>query len=143
MVRSVRPFRWLGPILLVLGVLALAYGLIQGQGTLSLVLVFPVITATGGWTALGIVLVLAGFLVSFLAWTVPPPAMREGIAEPPAAGSPPAAPSRSRRWGGVVFLGPLPIVFGSDAKIARWMLLAAVALFAALIVLFLFALWGL
>lgn len=143
MVRDVRPFRWIGPILLILGVLALAYGLIQGQGTLSLVLVFPVITATGGWTALGIILVLAGFLVSFLAWTVPSPGMRETVTEPPATAPPPSARAPARRWGGVVFLGPLPIVFGSDAKIARWMLLAAVALFAALVILFLYALWGL
>lgn len=30
--------------------------------------------------------------------------------------------------GGVIFLGPIPIIFGSNRRIAKWMVLAALAL---------------
>lgn len=39
--------------------------------------------------------------------------------------------------GGVVFIGPVPIIFGSDRRIAKWMILAALALGAIMIALLL------
>ncbi len=147
MERIVRGLRWLGPVLFVLGIAAVAYGLSQGQGSLSLFLLFPVVTATGVWSAVGIVLILAGFIATF--FLLPP--FREGAPmspEPSMAESHPSestslAPQRGRRWGGVVFLGPIPIVFGSDAKIARWMLVVGLLLFVGLVLLTLFAFWRL
>ncbi len=129
--------RLLGPALVVAGVAALAWGFVQGEANLNLFLIFPVVTATGGWSALGILLMIAGVFAFFLSWPAavgPPPAA-------PAAPSPspppaePSTPSASRRWGGVVFLGPIPVVFGSDAKVAKWMLVVGVLLFIGLVVL--------
>ena len=114
----------------------MAIGFLQGQAGLSLFLIFPVVTATGGWSALGILLLIAGFLALFL--TLPAyeaealPAARPPAAGP--AGAPTGATSR-RRWGGVVFLGPIPVVFGSDAKVARWMLVVGLLLLVGLVVL--------
>ena len=56
-----------------------------------------------------------------------------GPAEAP-SGAPPE-PTRSRRWGGVLFLGPIPLVFGSDPQVTRMMLVLGVILFLALLVL--------
>jgi len=50
-------------------------------------------------------------------------------------GAPPA-----RRWGGVLFLGPIPVIFGSDPRMTRTMLLIGVVLFLALVVLTVLAL---
>ncbi len=139
-----RGLRWLGPVLLVVGIAALAVGMAQGQATLNLFLIFPVITATGGWSALGILLLIAGFFALVLTW----PAYALERMETAEAPSVPAAPSTSspatpaRRWGGVLFLGPFPVVFGSDARIAKWMLVAGFMLFAALVVLTVIVLWG-
>ncbi len=133
----VRLARLLGPALILSGVLALAWGYVQGEASLNLFLIFPVITATGGWSALGILLLIAGFFAFFLTW--PLAVSRNALmpaAPPPTA--PPGEPSHaapSRRWGGVVFLGPVPVVFGSDAKVAKWMILVGVLLFVGLLVL--------
>ncbi len=139
---AVRPVQLAGPALLVAGLASLAYGMVQGEATLSLFVIFPIITATGGWAILGIALLVAGFFVFFLTGfrptdTVAAPAVP---ATSPGAGT--GVPARSHRWGGVVFLGPFPVVFGSDAKVTRWMLVAGLVLFVALAVLTVIALWG-
>jgi len=78
---------------------------------------------------------VAGFAASFFA--LPFRAEPEAVV-PPTGPSPPAqapAATPSRRWGGVVFLGPIPIVFGSDARMTRTMLLLGIVLFLALLAL--------
>ena len=136
-----RAARYLGPALFIAGVVALAYALIQGEATLSLFLVFPIVTASGSWAFLGILLIVAGFAAFFFTWPswgeIPQESVSATAVAPPSTAT---AATPTRRWGGVVFLGPVPIVFGSDAKVAQWMLLAAVALFVALLVLTLIAL---
>ncbi len=141
---AVRPVRLLGPALLAAGAACLALGFAQGEAALSLFVIFPVITATGGWSALGIVLLIAGLFALVLTWPAmgtPEPLAAENLprAEPPAPSSPPAP---TRRWGGVVFLGPVPVVFGSDAKIAKWMIVVGVLLFIGLLVLTIISVWG-
>jgi uncharacterized protein (TIGR00304 family) len=144
---NVRPVRLLGPALLVLGIAVLVLAFLQGEASLALFIIFPVITATGGWAILGILLVVAGFFLSFLTWpgrsadsTLPEPSP----AAPPPGGTPASAsePSPHRRWGGVVFLGPVPIVFGSDQKVTLWMLILGVVLFVAFVVFTVIALRG-
>ncbi len=143
-----RAIRWLGPILLVAGIAALVVGFMENQVALNLFVIFPVITATGLWSGLGILLLIVGFLALFFTW----PAWVEEQVTPRATQAPPypvpptsepAGPgTSSRRWGGVVFLGPIPVVFGSDAKMAKWMIVAGFVLLAALVVLTVIAIWG-
>ncbi|MEM0363591.1 MAG: TIGR00304 family protein [Sulfolobaceae archaeon] len=38
--------------------------------------------------------------------------------------------------GGVIFIGPIPIIFGSSKNIAKWMIIAAIILFILMIVFF-------
>jgi uncharacterized protein (TIGR00304 family) len=136
----VRLVRLAGPGLFLAGLAALAMGFVQGEATLSLFLVFPVITATGAWSILGIVLMIAGFFVFFLTWSGP---IEAPVRAPPAAAAPPSVPTPGgRRWGGVLFLGPIPVVFGSDQKVARWMLVVGLLLFVGLVVLTVIALRG-
>lgn len=138
-----RLVRLLGPALLLAGIACLVVGYLRGEANLSLFVIFPVITATGGWSALGILLIIAGFfglVLTWPAWSVAEPLPPETA--PAVAASDASRPSSSRRWGGVVFLGPIPVVFGSDAKIARWMLLAGVLLFVGLVVLTVISIWG-
>ncbi len=141
-----RPIRLVGPALFVVGVGALVVAFLQNEATLSLFVIFPVVTATGGWAVLGILLMVAGFFLFFITWpmgaaSVSPPV--EAGVSPPAAGAPPiAAQGPQRRWGGVVFVGPLPVVFGSDQKVTQWMLILGVVLFVALVVFTVIALRG-
>src|SRR3990172_983782 len=120
MATTVRAIRFLGPGLLAAGIALLAAGFALGEATLSLVLIIPVITATGPWSFLGILITVAGFFTTFLFW----PARMADVPQPV-----------ERRWGGVVFLGPFPIVFGSDQRVTRLMLALGVVLFLALLAL--------
>ena len=131
----VRPIRLLGPALFVAGIAVVAVAIARGEATLLIVLVFPVVQATGGLGALGVLLLVAGFIASFFAL---PFRGEPEVVVPPTGPSPPAPPpaaTPSRRWGGVVFLGPIPIVFGSDARMTRTMLLLGIVLFLALLAL--------
>ena len=121
---------WVAPVLFAAGIASLAVALARGEATLSLVVIFPVITATGAWAVLGILLIVASFVFGFFALTRRIAAPTEG-AEVPGAGISRAA--SERRWGGVVFLGPLPIVFGSDARVTTAMLIVAIIVFAGLL----------
>ena len=130
-----RPIRFLGPVLFVAGIVVVVFASARGEANLLIVLVFPVVQATGGLGALGVLLLVAGFVASFFALP-----FRGGpeVVVPPTGPSPPAPPpaaTPSRRWGGVVFLGPIPIVFGSDARMTRTMLLLGIVLFLALLAL--------
>ncbi len=136
--------RFVGPASLLAGIACLVVGYLRGEASLNLFVIFPVVTATGGWSALGILLIIAGFFGSFLtwpSWTVSEPMPPGGQAPNVGSGGSPSA-SAGRRWGGVVFLGPVPVVFGSDAKFARWMILVGVLLFVGLVVLTVLSIWG-
>src|SRR5207248_1031387 len=102
------------------------------RGESRLVFVVPVVIASGPLAVLGILLIFVGFFLTFLSWSAgpmpPPPA---GPAEVPSGASP--EPARLRRWGGVLFLGPIPLVFGSDPEMTRMMLILGVILFLALL----------
>ena len=139
MVSTVQPIRFVGPACLLAGLAVLGLALSRGEASLYLVVVVPVITGTGPLAVLGIVLIFAGFFATFLLWPareIPAPPKDEAV---PMRGAAPR-PVPPRRWGGVVFLGPFPIVFGSDPRMARAMLLIGIVLFLALLVLTIYAL---
>ena len=142
MARTVRLVRLSGPVVFLAGVVALVVGFAENQATLSLFVIFPVVTATGPWSILGILLMIGGFLLFFVAAS-PPLGPSTVTPTPPSSEIPaPPSPPVSRRWGGVVFLGPIPVVFGSDPKVARWMLVLGAILFVGLVVLTVIALRG-
>lgn len=145
-----RPARLIGPALFILGLAALVVAFLQNQATLSLFIIFPVITATGGWAILGILLMVAGFFLFFITWpagmvSAAPPGYEARSAPSTIPSAPPypaQTPAPRRRWGGVVFVGPIPVVFGSDQKVTQWMLVLGLVLFVALVVLTIIALRG-
>jgi len=137
MVSRVRLIRWLGPASLVAGILTIALAVARGEANVYLVLIIPIIIGTGPLAFLGILLVFVGFLLTFLLWPWRPDMESEaqGVLPVSLEGPPPA-----RKWGGVVFLGPIPVIFGSDPRMTRTMLLVGVILFLALVVLTVLAL---
>jgi uncharacterized protein (TIGR00304 family) len=92
---------------------------------LYLFLVFPVLKAEGAWGAASVMLALTAFVVLLidLRYEVD---TDEGVKE------------RSVSAGGVLLIGPIPIVFGTDRRIAIMALMAAVAVMAALLLLLIF-----
>jgi uncharacterized protein (TIGR00304 family) len=134
----VRLLRFFGPGIVLLGLLLLALAVQRGEARLYLVIVVPVVAGTGPVAFLAILLVFVGFFLTFLLW----PAHLQSRAAPPAetVQTPTESVPATRRWGGVVFLGPIPLVFGSDPRMTRTMLLVGMILFFALLALTVFAL---
>jgi uncharacterized protein (TIGR00304 family) len=117
-----RTLRALGLASLLAGGLLLAYAATTGDVRVGLFLIVPFVYGTGLAPFLGILLVMAGlFMVaaSSFAGVLPPRGNGEWVEGERRVES---------RSGGVVLLGPIPIVWGSDRRILPWMVGAGVAL---------------
>lgn len=112
----------------------LGASLAVGESRLFLFLIFPIVEI-GGWVgALGAILLLAGLFALFLSFATVAHEPRAPPFPRSAGGTPPTA---ARRFGGVVFVGPIPIVFGSDRGVASWMMILGAVLLVLLIAWFL------
>lgn len=116
--------------LIAAGIALLVLAAAQGDVRLFLVVIVPVITGEGAAFALGALALMAGTFLAFIAIPLASAAPTVPAEAPPAQGPPPAgaAPEGSSSWGGVVFIGPIPIVLGSDPGMRRFMLAAAVVM---------------
>jgi uncharacterized protein (TIGR00304 family) len=137
----------IGLLMLAAGIALLAWAVASGDARLHLVVIIPVISGTGPVFAGGTLLFMAGLMVTFVGHSLrsfermealegPPPRPEEGEARPPAARAPAGGPE----FGGVVFIGPIPIVFGKGQRTSRWMLVASVV-FGILLVVFILGLF--
>ena len=103
----------------------------SGEGQVGLFLIFPFMVAWGPMAVVGSVLLFLAVISFFIGF------LRSGdVVLQDAGGADPAAKT-GRKFGGVVMIGPIPIVFGSDRKIANWMLLAGVVLFILMAIIYL------
>jgi uncharacterized protein (TIGR00304 family) len=125
----------LGTALIVAGAALLVLAIVQGDAEVALVVIIPVIYGTGLLPALAILLVFAGIVALFMSFV------------------PTASPERERpheenmdrkedkKFGGVVLIGPIPIVFGSWKKLrGSWILIALSLLSLIILIIFLMAL---
>jgi uncharacterized protein (TIGR00304 family) len=108
---------------LLAGLVLLAYGFSQGDVRVGLFLIIPFVYATGAAGALGMLLVMAALVL----WLVGK-ARETTRAMPPGWSADMPPPERTTKSGGVVLLGPIPIVWGSDRRILPWMVAAGLAL---------------
>jgi uncharacterized protein (TIGR00304 family) len=126
--------RTLAPVgLFVAGVACIAASVASGETDVSLLVIFPVFTGSSGLFLLGIALVVFSFIIGFMALVA-------GQAELAGAmlgseGAPGTAKAGTeRKYGGVVLIGPVPIAFGSDKRMALAMLVIGIVLAIAVLV---------
>ncbi len=108
--------------LFVTGVLLVVASVVRGEASLALLLFIPIIYGGGWMMGLGILLIISSFLLLFLLPLESDSKVVKG----------------ESKYGGVVFIGPIPFVFGSDTKVAKIMMYIGLAI--ALILLFLYIL---
>jgi len=96
----------------------------RGELVLYLFLVFPVLQAEGVWGVASVLLAFTAFVVLLID-------LRYEI-DTDEGGT-----KKSVSTGGVLLIGPIPIVFGSDRRITILALMAAVAVLAVLLLLLL------
>jgi len=121
--------------LFAIGIAPLAYAAYLGELTFTLVVIIPVIQSSSGWALGGIALIFAAMFLFFFSMTRP---IGEAPTQRIAPSSQAAAPPQpAKKFGGIVFVGPIPIIFGSDKKVAKWMLAVALVI----VILLIISLW--
>lgn len=131
--------RFIGPLLLALGGALLAESLVTGGARFYLLVVVPVFTGTSAVFGMAVVLLITGFLTLPMLFasdegpdaSVGAPTVRSPLAGGPHEGS-----------GGVLFIGPVPIFFGSWRRNPPWAYRWAAVLGGVLAVVALLLLWG-
>ena len=134
-----RTMRALGLASLLAGGLLLAYAAVNGDVRVGLFLIVPFVYGTGLAPFLGMLLVMAGLFMlaaSAVTGALPPRGSgewTEGERRVESKSGGVAGSARDKPWtrsghGGVVLLGPIPIVWGSDRRILPWMVAAGAAL---------------
>lgn len=119
------------------GVLLLAYSGLQGDLSVHVILILPVISGSGPAAALGMLLAIGGLFG--VLWTGLPlqgpgsggsPGGGPQSPTPTAAEAPGHEPPRGSetRSGGIILLGPIPIAWGSGKDGLRWAVLLGVLL---------------
>lgn len=119
------------------GVAIVAIAVATGEAEVSLFLVFPVFSGSSGLFLLGVVLIALALLAGFAAMVVRPPEFAEPGGSAGWTGEAGIDKRERSKFGGVVLVGPIPIAFGSDRKIALAMLAIAVAAAAIILLLIL------
>jgi uncharacterized membrane protein len=122
------PLRWLGPGLIILGVVLVVAAVATGSAHLVLVVILPVFV--GGASLLflgGIAAIFVGLLLLPLAFG--------GAFELDRSDDPPAGGEATSSAGGLVLLGPIPIFFGAWKSPSQRTVWIAVAVGAALLLL--------
>lgn len=113
--------------LFIAGLLLLIYGFLKGEISAGFFLVFPFFVGSGAFSFVGILLIMisAGlfFFVRF-----PHYQHKDNYEEMEAPGGQEGKggeKSERKEFGGVIFIGPIPIVFGSARKMGYVMTIAA------------------
>lgn len=112
----------------------LALSVAEGDAEVGLLIIFPYVVAHGALSALGIGLIFLGFLLFFLSIARSVASYHDDTHR--VSGTTAPEIRKESKVGGVVMIGPVPIVFGSDSRMARGMMLLAILLVALLIVLY-------
>ena len=118
-------------IFLILGFALIILAAFRGEANIALLFIFPIIYGSSILMFLGIILIFISFLLFFFIpfRKIPKREKYErmgGIGEE----------KRETEYGGVIFIGPIPIVFGKDKDITQKMLYLALIIALILVVLY-------
>ena len=127
----------LAAALFALGIALVALSILRGEGSAGLFVCVPFFSGTGLWASLGVLCFFGGMAALFVglvrgaggAEPQDAPEGAQGAPERPPGGENADAAPRPRA-GGVILLGPIPLVFGSDPGISRTMFYVALGLMA-------------
>ena len=119
--------------LFIASIVLLVASVATGDGQFGLFVIFPFIVGSGPLAISGTALLFLAILCWFVGiW-------RSGKYEVvETATGDKGGTAQGNKFGGVIMLGPVPIVFGSNEKIAKNMLILGVILFAVMLIFFLF-----
>jgi uncharacterized protein (TIGR00304 family) len=125
-------------ILAICGIALIGYSVVSGEGSAGIVLFIPVFYGSGLFAFLGFICIMAAIFLGFFGFAAQMGAIGdfESSQQPPSSQPSKPRAQKSIRGGGVVLIGPIPIIFGSDKKTA--IVLAVLAIVMIIAVAFLF-----
>jgi len=100
-------------IVLLAGISLVIFSILEGEANIALLFIVPMIYGTGVYLAIGILLIFLSFIMFFLFLGHPKVVNRE-IKK--------TKTQKDSSYGGVIFIGPIPIIFGKDKSIAKKMM---------------------
>jgi len=132
--------RYLGMaiILVICGFVLLGYSVAKGEASANIVLFIPVFYGSGIFAFLGVLCIMAAIFLGFFGIASQYMERRDFDDTRESRSSESVGPrtQKSIKGGGVVLIGPIPIIFGSDAKIAIVLVFLALVLIIVVALLF-------
>lgn len=119
------PKTMLPVVTFIAGIAVIALAVATGEARVELVLIFPVFSGSSGLFLLGVVLILLSFIAGFALLALAQAELlkaSDGSVESQDIGK----TKEETKYGGVVLIGPVPIAFGSERRIALAMLVAGI-----------------
>jgi uncharacterized protein (TIGR00304 family) len=112
---AMRWLRWLGISAMVAGAILFVYGIYLGEVVVAVVAIFPVLISDGAIGAAAMLLLVLGLMALVLSYF-----FVEGgeVGTSDRQGALDDGEERKMGFGGVVLIGPVPIIFGSDRRTA-------------------------
>jgi len=121
------PRYWIPIALFVGGMCAIFASVATGEAEVSFLVIIPVFTGSSLLFLLGTGLILLSFAVGFFLLAAGQAEADDSV-ETGSAQAPGTMKERKTSYGGFVLVGPIPIAFGSDKRIAVIMLVLGVAI---------------
>ena len=119
--------RRLPPLLFLGGVACLILGVVTGEGEAGIFIIFPFVVGTGWLMVLGVILIFSSIVaVMFTALS-----SQETVRMPPGHQNERRTDTKA---GGLILIGPVPIVISSDRTLALVLLIVGVAVALGLLV---------
>ena len=113
--------RKLASLLLVLGMISIAAGILTGEGQVGIFIIFPYVAGTGWLILVGVLLVFTGVFLYLMSVPLLVPLSDK-------VGKRYRKKTMTSRAGGMVLIGPIPIVVSSDARLAVLLLVVGISL---------------
>ncbi len=120
-------------ILFCLGFIFISISVIQGEGRVALLLFIPIFYGSGIYSFFGIVCIIVAIFLAFFGYAL---RFKWDLVEEEPIEKISSKEGVKKRFGGVVLIGPIPIIIGSDTKLVIIALLLAVVLVIATFFLF-------
>lgn len=109
-------------LLFIFGTVLIILSFLEGKARAGIFIIFPFIFATGILAFIGILLIFLSIFLSIFSFHRKYEIEAKNV-------------EIEKKHGGVIFIGPIPIIFSSDGKMAFYMLIVAIFI-AFLIILF-------
>lgn len=118
---------WIPIAMFVAGMALIAYAVVTGEADVSLVIVFPVFSGSSLVFLLATLLIITSFILGFVLMAMDNERVEDRI-QKGLGGAGGSVQGPRIQYGGVALLGPIPIAFGSNKRIALIMLVIGVVL---------------